>query len=177
MGPLALVAGPSTVPSRDHGVTPRSKVGSVEVAHTRSPEVKGLAANPESPMESTNGVVEEAWDLNKGLLLVPFGTTSGTMSGEDVVPLVSLPPLNNIDGSSSDWVSQKVNEIQHIVGISHGGCENQFKALLIAIEVSHSRDTKSSFKKSRELKRLSCAINYDAKGGSSSRGHRGCFIP
>ncbi|KAF5477852.1 hypothetical protein F2P56_004464, partial [Juglans regia] len=96
MGPLALV------PSCDHGVMPTFKVGFVEAAHTTSPEVKRLAANPESPMESTIGAIEETQDLNKGLSLVP------------------LSPLNNKDGSSSDWVLQKVNEIQHIVGISHG---------------------------------------------------------
>ncbi|KAG6679032.1 hypothetical protein I3842_14G110500 [Carya illinoinensis] len=44
--------------------------------------------------------------------------------------------------SPSDWVMNKVYEIQHIVGISHGGREDQFKALLTAIEASHARETK-----------------------------------
>ncbi|XP_041008135.1 uncharacterized protein LOC121252509 [Juglans microcarpa x Juglans regia] len=87
---------------KENGVTPRSEgdVGSIEVAHKGSPEVKGLAANSESPMvtitlplESTNGVVEEVRDLTIGLSLVPCedkclgpGVQLGTVSGEDVVP-------------------------------------------------------------------------------------------
>ena len=39
-------------------------------------------------------------------------------------------------------------------------------ALLVAIEASRS---KSASKQDRELKRLTCSINYDVKEGSSGR--------
>ncbi|KAF5451101.1 hypothetical protein F2P56_031397 [Juglans regia] len=86
-----------------------------------------------------------------------------TVSGDIVALLISLPPI-------VDWIMPKVNEIQQFMRISHGGCEDQFKELITAIEASHVLETKSSFKKSRELHRLFLGINYDAKGGSSSRG-------
>ncbi|KAF5469001.1 hypothetical protein F2P56_013106 [Juglans regia] len=156
-------------------------------AHTSNILVNGgeEALMVTATMDSNQIVVEEVWDLIAGygreeimglLLVVPCeeeclgsGVQLGTVSGDNVVPLVSLP-LNNIVGSPSDWFLHKVNKIQHIVGLTHGGCEDQFKALLIAIKASHSLETKSSFKKSMKLKRISWAINYDAKGGSSSRG-------
>ncbi|KAF5475511.1 hypothetical protein F2P56_007311 [Juglans regia] len=131
------------------------------------PLVKGLDV---IPLERTNGVAEEVQDLNMDLVLVPcvkecleLGMQLDTVSGDIVAPLVSLPPI-------ADWILPKVNEIQQFVGISHGGCEDQFKELIIAIETSHTLETKSSFKKSWELHRLFSAINYDAKGGSSTRG-------
>lgn len=49
----------------------------------------------------------------------------GVESGKDV-PLMSLPPINDIAGSSSDWILQKVNEIQQCMGITCGGSEDQF---------------------------------------------------
>ena len=123
-----------------------------DVGSAITPEVKGLAVTPESPM---------------GLALVPCVEEcleSGVqVDGDIVAPLVSLPPI-------ADWILPKVNEIQQFVGISHGGCEDQFNELITAIEASRTLETKSSFKKSRELQRLFSAINYDAKGGSSTRG-------
>ncbi|KAF5442432.1 hypothetical protein F2P56_035089 [Juglans regia] len=43
-------------------------------------------------------------------------------------------------------------------------------ALLVAIEASRS---KSASKQDRELKRLTCSINYDVQEGSSGRGASG----
>ncbi|XP_041000606.1 uncharacterized protein LOC121246496 [Juglans microcarpa x Juglans regia] len=101
------------------------------------------------------------------------GVQSGTMAGDNVVPLVSLPPINDIAGLTSDWILNKDNGFLQTLGLSYGEegeYEDQFKILLTAIEASHTLETKSKFKKSRELKNLSWAINYDVKGGSSSRG-------
>ncbi|KAF5459839.1 hypothetical protein F2P56_019753 [Juglans regia] len=154
---------------KENGVLPKSEgdVRPVEVVHKGSLEVKGLDV---IPLERTNGVAKEVWDLNMGLASVSCvkeclesGVQLDTGSGDNVASLVSLPPI-------ADWILPKVNEIQQFVGISHGGCEDQFKELITAIEASHALETKSSFKKSRELQRLSWAINYNAKGGSSTRG-------
>ncbi|KAF5471359.1 hypothetical protein F2P56_011801 [Juglans regia] len=84
--------------------------------------------------------------------------------GAILTPLCTLPP--NYGNSSSKWVFKKVEEIQAIIGISFGGYEKQFKALLVALEDSHS---KSASKRNRELKKLTCSINYDVKDGSSGR--------
>ncbi|KAF5449702.1 hypothetical protein F2P56_030119 [Juglans regia] len=98
---------------------------------------------------------------------------SGTMAGDNVVSLVSLPPINDIAGLILDWILNKDNMFLQTLGLSYGELreyEDQFKTLFTAIEASHALETKSKFKKSRELKNLSWAINYDAKGGRSSRG-------
>jgi hypothetical protein len=55
------------------------------------------------------------------------------------------------------------------------GYEKQFMALLTIIEERHCLEDSVSLYKlgnkgSRELRRLECSINYDAKGKSSSRG-------
>lgn len=74
-----------------------------------------------------------------GLLLVPFeeeylrlGLQFGVESVEDVPP-ISRQPINNIVGSSSDWVLKINNEIQYCVGITCGGFENQFTVLITTV--------------------------------------------
>jgi len=57
----------------------------------------------------------------------------------------------------------------------HVSFKEELMALFTAIEVSHSHNESASSsklvnKESRELKRLSCSINYDTKGGSVSHG-------
>lgn len=60
------------------------------------------------------------------------------------------------------------------MGIYCEGFEEQFKALLVAIEAGRSTALKSTIKKERELKQLICLINYDNKevvlGGIGLRG-------
>lgn len=55
------------------------------------------------------------------------------------------------------------------MGISCVGFEEQFKALLVAIEVARSNAVKSTMKRDRELKHLKSSINYDNKEGSVGR--------
>jgi hypothetical protein len=78
-------------------------------------------------------------------------------------PLNSYPlVLGNSGGSSfecSDWVVQRVKEIHMIVGICCVGSEEQFLALLIAIEIETRRQqgstssSKQRNKGNRELKK------------------------
>lgn len=55
------------------------------------------------------------------------------------------------------------------MGISSEGYEEQFRALLISIEASHTDVGKSASKEDNELKRLECTINYHSKEGTASR--------
>lgn len=100
------------------------------------------------------------------------------LSREDPIPPSSCPLFaneTNAGAKSSTWVLQKVMEIRHLLGLSGEGFKEEFIALLTSIEVSHSQKESTSSsklgnKENRELKRLSCSINYDSKGGNSRRG-------
>jgi hypothetical protein len=74
----------------------------------------------------------------------------------------------------SDWVLQCAKEIRCVVGVSCEGFEEQFMAILTAIEAGRPQKVRGSFsncgsKGNRELKRLECSINYDSKFENSSR--------
>jgi hypothetical protein len=76
--------------------------------------------------------------------------------------------------TTSSWVLQKVKDICHFVGLSCEEFEGELMALVTTIEASHNQEgwasnSKSAIISKRELKRLSCSINYDSTGGSSSR--------
>lgn len=68
----------------------------------------------------------------------------------------------------SNWVLQKEEEIHDCVGISCEGLKEQFKTLLTIIEAGQHILARSFSEKERELKRLSCSINYDVREGSAS---------
>lgn len=55
-----------------------------------------------------------------------------------LVPLCTLPLYFSVVGMSLEWALQKVNEIMDCLGISCKGFEDQFMALLIAIERGHA---------------------------------------
>lgn len=55
---------------------------------------------------------------------------------------------------ASDWVLKKVEELQACVGLSCDGFEEQYKALLVAIEAGCSLALKLASKKERKLRRL-----------------------
>lgn len=90
--------------------------------------------------------------------------------GDEPSPICSLPPPLPWVALHSNWVLQKVDGIHDYVGISCEGFEEQFKALLIAIEAEQPFLARSSSKKERELKRLACSINYDVREGIARRG-------
>jgi hypothetical protein len=76
---------------------------------------------------------------------------------------------------SSAWVLQKVKEICHQVGLSCEGFVKELMTLLSIIEASHFQKESTSRSKmvvkvNKELKRLSCSINYNSKAENSSRG-------
>lgn len=71
-----------------------------------------------------------------------------------------------------------MEELQSFVGISCHGYEDQFKAVLIAIETGHFHQGMGS-KISKELKRLSWLLNYEGKEGTANCGRnkgRAVFI-
>lgn len=62
-----------------------------------------------------------------------------------------------------------------MAGLSCEDFEEEFVALFTTIEANHSLKepvscSKLGNKESRELRRLSCSINYDSKSGSASHG-------
>ncbi|KAG6637056.1 hypothetical protein CIPAW_11G154000 [Carya illinoinensis] len=113
--------------------------------------------------------VKSGFSVSASTLNMQLALTDSDFSDEDgtvITPLCTLPPSPVYGSDSSSWVFKKVEEIQAIVGISIGGYTEQFRALLVAIEDSHS---KSATKRDRELKRLTCSIKYDVKEGSGGR--------
>lgn len=95
--------------------------------------------------------------------------------GEEPIILSFCPLVVNekCAGSeeSSTWVLQKVKE----TCLSCEGFEEELMPLLTDIEARRFQkesisSSKLANKESRELKRLSCSIDYDLKSGSSSRG-------
>lgn len=73
---------------------------------------------------------------------------------DDPIPPCAPPPCHTSSCVVSDWVLKKVGEIQACVEISCDGFEEQFKALLIAIESRLSLALKSASKIERELKKI-----------------------
>jgi hypothetical protein len=76
-------------------------------------------------------------------------------------------------------VVQKAKSFHHIVGLSCEAFDEDLLALHSAIEASKTQNgpaspsspiSKSWNIRYRELKRLACFVNYDSKGGQSSRG-------
>lgn len=94
-------------------------------------------------------------------------------------PLCSYPHavLENSGYSSLEYsyrVLQRVKETHWIVGVLCVGFEEQFMAILRAIEASRSHKVSASSSKlgskdNMKLRRLECSINYDCNGESSSR--------
>lgn len=55
------------------------------------------------------------------------------------------------------------------MGISYDGFDEQFRALLISIEEDRFQSPRSISRRNRELKHLTCLINYDGREGSTSK--------
>jgi hypothetical protein len=97
--------------------------------------------------------------------------------------LGTLPPLYSYSPTSwgflgyFDWVIQCANEIYPIVGISFDGHKLQLLALLTFLEGERRLEalgerSSTAEKGRREVKNLKSAVNYDARGASSSRRNR-----
>ncbi|KAG6700305.1 hypothetical protein I3842_08G105600 [Carya illinoinensis] len=112
-------------------------------------------------------VVPESQEINKMNSVVEWegcNSLDDEIENGDRTPF----PLNCElpgDFDTSTWVFNKVKDIQHVVGLKCVGYEEQFLALLTAIEAGHMIDKKMGSKKQRELKRLNWSLNE----GSSSR--------
>ncbi|KAF5469324.1 hypothetical protein F2P56_013408 [Juglans regia] len=86
-------------------------------------------------------------------------------------------PLNYcFPNQASDWVLHKVKEIQHFVGISCEGYEEQFIALLTAMEVGNQQKKKGDLKQNRELKRLMWSMNLEGSPSRSRVKGKGTFV-
>lgn len=83
-------------------------------------------------------------------------------------------PLNCLfldQSSALDWVFNIVKDIQDLVGLKCEGYEEQFMALLTAIEAGHQQKKKAGLKRERELRRLTWSMN--SEGSSCRDGSKG----
>ncbi|XP_042970967.1 uncharacterized protein LOC122303308 isoform X3 [Carya illinoinensis] len=99
--------------------------------------------------------------------LVLFEPCDSATEGEEDIEADPTPISMVTPSLSDDWLLKKIEDLQSCLGISCVGYEEQFKALIIAIEAGQQG---SVSKRERELRRLSWSINYDSKEGSASRG-------
>jgi hypothetical protein len=78
----------------------------------------------------------------------------------------------------TEWVVERVKDLCHVVGLSCARYEDKLMALLNAIDANryHSGmgpitdlSVKIENRGQHEVKRLECSMNYEVKGGQSSR--------
>ncbi|KAG7943367.1 hypothetical protein I3843_15G034500 [Carya illinoinensis] len=103
------------------------------------------------------GVQEAEFVLNS-LVPIQLAKETGMVQAEESEP-VPLNCLNPEQPRISDWVFNTVKDIQHLVGLRCEGYEEQFMALLTAIETGHHEHRKIESKKQRELRRLNWSMN------------------
>jgi len=79
---------------------------------------------------------------------------------------------------STEWVVESVKNFCKVVGLSCSGFKDKLMELLKDIEahwysnrVGHDNNLSAKFgnRGQRKVKRLECSVNYDRKGGLSSR--------
>jgi hypothetical protein len=75
-------------------------------------------------------------------------------------------------------MAERVKGFCHVVGLSYAGFEDKLMSLFNDIEAHHyyngvghenNLSTKFGNQGQHEVKRLECSVNYDGKGGQSSR--------
>jgi hypothetical protein len=82
-------------------------------------------------------------------------------------------PLSCCPSMASSWLLQKVVDIRHLVGLSCEGFEGNLLRCLQPLKRVITRRgglpiPNPAVRSNRELKRLSCSINYDSMCGCSS---------
>jgi hypothetical protein len=79
---------------------------------------------------------------------------------------------------SIEWVVERVKNFCKVIGLACSGFEDKLMELFKDIEahqcsnrVGHDNNLSAKFGNcgQREVKRLECSVNYDGKGGQSSR--------
>jgi hypothetical protein len=95
----------------------------------------------------------------------------------DVQPLAILEKELGDDPMSTEWVIERIRGFCKVVGMSCPGFEDKLMDLFNVIEahrysdrVRHDNNLSAIGNRGqREVKRLECSVNYDGKGGQSSR--------
>jgi hypothetical protein len=108
-------------------------------------------------------------------LMTSTGENLGDFELLEVMPLAVLE--KDIGVESSDWVLERISGFCKVVGISCPGLEEKMMELFNGIEAQRFSDRVRQNNNSstmgnrghREVKRLECSVNYDGKGGQSSR--------
>jgi hypothetical protein len=96
----------------------------------------------------------------------------------DLQPLAVLEEQLGVDPMSTKWVVERVRGFCKVVGMSCPSFEEKLMDLFNDIETHrysdrgrHDKNLSAKFGNRRqcEVKRLECSVNYDGKGGQSSR--------
>lgn len=123
-------------------------------------------------MIEVSGKVDE---VNSLALMTSTEDNLGDIELLDVMPLAVLE--KDLGVESSDWVLERISGFCKVVGISCPGLEEKMMELFNGIEAQRFSDRMRHNNNSsamgnrghREVKRLECSVNYDGKGGQSSR--------
>jgi hypothetical protein len=100
------------------------------------------------------------------------------LGGDEMLEVLPLAVVEkDIGNESTDWVIERIRGFCKVVGISCPGFEEKLLDLFNVIETQRFSDRMRQFNSpspmrnrgQREVKRLECSVNYEGKGGQSSR--------
>jgi len=100
------------------------------------------------------------------------------LGGDEMLEVLPLAVVEkDIGNESTDWVIERIRGFCKVVGISCPGFEEKLLDLFNVIETQRFSDRMRHFNSpspmrnrgQREVKRLECSVNYEGKGGQSSR--------
>jgi len=137
-------------------------------------------------MQEVNGEVDEVGcenELREGEgvnILALVSRSDEVLGGSEMLDVQPLAVMEKDLGDvpmSTDWVFERIRGFCKVVGISCPGFEDKLMDLFNVIEAHRysdrvMRDNNLSAmgnRGQREVKRLECSVNYDGKGGQSSR--------
>jgi len=136
-------------------------------------------------LNEVNGKVEvvvsdhDFQEKGEGVNSLALMTRTEEILGEnemlDVLPLAVME--KDLGNESTDWVIERIRGFCKVVGISCPGFEEKLMDLFNVIEaqrysdrVRHNNNLSAMGNRGqREVQRLECSVNYDGKGGQSSR--------
>jgi hypothetical protein len=118
---------------------------------------------------------EKGEGVNSLALMTSLEENLGDNELLDVMPLAVME--KDLGNESSDWVFERIRGFCKVVGISCPGLKEKMMDLFNGIEaqrfsdrVRHNNNSSTMGNRGqREVKRLECSVNYDGKGGQSSR--------
>lgn len=143
-------------------------------AQSRGSELKEV--NGEVDVVVSDFEVREKGEGVNSLALVT--STDENLGGNEMLDVMPLAVMEkDLGNESTDWVMERIRGFCKVVGISCPGFEEKLMDLFNVMEaqqysdrVRHNNNLCAMGNRGqREVKRLECSVNYDGKGGQSSR--------